>query len=78
MCLWELGMAAIVIRRANDVGGRIKGGYGINYIWVWKLTSASGGDRSLLEIHGHALHQWPSFVINWMCLWKLGSTSGVT
>jgi hypothetical protein len=33
MCLWELGMAAIVIWRAVDVGGRKKGGHGINCIW---------------------------------------------
>ena len=67
-----------MIQRVVGVGGRNKHRHAINCIWVRKLTSASGGDWSIIEIHVHALHQGPRFVINCMSLWDLGRASSVT
>ena len=43
-----------------------------------KKGSASSRDQRIIKYHGNALHQWPRVVINCMCLWQLGSASGVT
>jgi hypothetical protein len=67
-------MNANAIVNAIDAGQE---GYVIGRIWISGVARTSGGDRGIRQTPVSSRHR-QIFVTNWMCLWKLGSASGVT